>query len=82
MIALVAAVLLATVEPESCIVRPGQKAAASATFNGKTYAFAKAECRELFLSDPERYAQLFDALAELAAAGELPAQREASLVPS
>jgi YHS domain-containing protein len=88
MIALAAALLLASVqsgiEPEECLVRRGAKPAATATFNGKTYAFSKAGCREQFLADPERYAQLYDALAEMAAAGELraPAPREASLVPS
>lgn len=82
MIALVAALLLAAVEPEQCLVPRGKKAAATATFNGKTYAFSKAECREQFLTDPERYAQLYDALMELAGAGEVPAPQEASLVPS
>ena len=69
--------------PEECLVKRGETAAASATFNAKTYEFRKAECREVFLSDPERYAQLYDALAELAEAGApiVPSQ-EASLVPS
>jgi YHS domain-containing protein len=79
---LAALLLAASLQPEECLVRPGQRAVASATFEGKTYEFAKVECREEFLSDPERYAQLYDALAELMAAGEVPPPREASLVPS
>ena len=79
---LAALLLAAALEPEQCLVRPGQRAAASATFDGKTYEFAMVECREQFLSDPERYAQLYDALAEIMKSGEVPAPREASLVPS
>lgn len=70
--------------PEECVVQRGQAVAATATHGGKAYRFASAACRDVFLSDPERYAQLYDALEELAAAGRTPAPapREASLVPS
>jgi YHS domain-containing protein len=70
------------VEPEQCLLSPGQEPAVSVAHAGKTYSFALAECRDLFLSDPERYAQLFDALAEL---GPLPSEPESetvSLVPN
>lgn len=75
---------VAQIAPEECVVKKGEIAAASATFNGKTYTFSKVECRDLFLSDPERYAQLYDALAEMLAAGAQleAAPRDASLVPS
>lgn len=74
----------AQIAPEECIVKNGESAAASATFNGKTYPFSKVECRDVFLSDPERYAQLYDALAEMLAAGAQlkAAPTDASLVPS
>jgi len=70
--------------PEECLVPSGGTAGASATFAGKTYEFTKPECRDVFLSDPERFAQLYDALLELAADGALlpPSPQEASLVPS
>jgi YHS domain-containing protein len=70
--------------PEKCLVERGGKAAASATYNGKTYEFSAIECREEFVSDPERYSQLYDALAELAATGVAvrPEPLDASLVPS
>ena len=50
-------------------------------FRGRRYALRDETCRDLFLTDPERYSQLFDALIELADAGR-PAPRSASLVPS
>jgi hypothetical protein len=49
---------------------------------GKSYAVASAECRDLFLTDPERYAQLFDALIELQEQGKNIAPPQPSLVPS
>jgi YHS domain-containing protein len=70
--------------PEECLVPRGGTAGASATFAGKTYEFTKPECRDVFLSDPERFAQLYDALLELAEEG-VPLQsspQDASLVPS
>ncbi len=69
--------------PEACLLKNGQKEAASVDYGGKTYRFTRVGCRELFLSDPERYAQLFDALGELHEKGQLrPARAAASLVPS
>lgn len=49
---------------------------------GKTYRMASEECRAQFLSDPERYAQLYDALMELEAAGRAKRAAAPSLVPS
>ena len=53
------------IEPEACLGEAGAEPAVTVEHEGRTYAFAAAECRELFLSDPERYGQLFDALEEL-----------------
>lgn len=48
-------------------------------WDGQTWYLTSEECRELFASDPERYGQLFEALAEI----DVPAApRQASLVPS
>jgi hypothetical protein len=69
--------------PEECLVLEG-KAVATATHADKTYRFRYTECRDQFLTDPDRYAQLYDALLELAAEGvvlEAPSTDE-SLVPS
>ena len=63
-------------QPEQCLA----KGDVTVTHAGRTYRLASEECRQQFLSDPERYAQLYDALLELAAAGETP--RIPSLVPS
>ena len=69
--------------PEECLVAQGIRAAIVVTHEGKEYRLASGSCREQFLSDPERYAQLYDALAELAAAGvTVEKPRSASLVPS
>lgn len=74
---------IAAVEPEECLVRPGSAAAASVEYGGTVYELGSIECRELFLSDPERYAQLFDALAELGVSPSDPAASETvSLVPN
>ncbi|MBK5258205.1 MAG: hypothetical protein JJE51_01305 [Thermoanaerobaculia bacterium] len=80
--ALAAAPLLAQPEPEDCFATKRDAVVETATFDGKTYSFRKSGCRALFESDPERYAQLFDALAELSAAGAKVKVAEASLVPS
>ena len=69
--------------PEDCVLRRGERAAATAEYKGKTYEFRQAACKDEFLSDPERYSQLYDALAELAAEGvAVERSRDASLVPS
>lgn len=76
---LAALVLLAALHtPEECLV---PKSDITAAYGGKTYAFRYADCREQFLEEPERFSQLYDALAELQAAGEAPPRTE-SLVPS
>jgi hypothetical protein len=69
--------------PEQClnIAPPG---GVTVTHAGKTYRLATEACKAEFLSDPERFAQLYDALLELRTAGTpLPnAPSSASLVPS
>ena len=74
----------ATVEPESCIPSRGSRAAVVVEHEGKSYPLTSEQCRELFLSDPERYSQLFDALAELdpPPVKEQRASESASLVPN
>ena len=58
-----ALVFLAAIHtPEECFVASG-KPAVTVEHGGKTYGFRFADCREEFLTDPERYSQLYDALA-------------------
>ncbi len=74
---LAALVLLAALHtPEECIAK---KSDITAAYGGKTYFFRYEDCRTQFLEDPERFAQLYDALAEL---GVSERPRAASLVPS
>ncbi|HEX2123145.1 MAG TPA: hypothetical protein VHL59_16045 [Thermoanaerobaculia bacterium] len=79
MTGLLLAVLLAAQEPEQCLAKRGEIVV---THGGKTYRLANEACRAQFLSDPERYAQLYDALLELEAEGTPLAPATASLVPS
>ena len=65
-------------DPEKCLTKRGVRVAHA----GKQYTLRDETCRDLFLSDPERYAQLFDAVAELEAAGKPVAAPRPSLVPS
>ena len=74
-------VLAAVHAPEECVVTSGRPAV-TVEHGGKTYGFRFADCREEFLSDPERYAQLYDALLEMHAAGMEVAKPQESLVPS
>jgi YHS domain-containing protein len=67
--------------PEECLVTRG-KAAVTVEHQGKSYGFRFADCREEFLTDPERYAQLYDALLELQATGAKIEKAPVSLVPS
>lgn len=74
--------LLAAVHtPEECLVTSGAPAV-TVEHGGKTYGFRFADCRDEFLKDPERYAQLYDALLEMQAAGMEVAKPQESLVPS
>lgn len=73
------AALLFAVEPEQCLAA---KSAITAEYAGKTYSLASEECRQQFLGDPERYAQLYDALLELQAQGRKARPATPSLVPS
>ena len=87
---LVAAMLVAVTaaaqdapQPEQCVAKPGDASAVTVSYGGKTYHLANDACRTQFLGDPERYAQLYDALEELAREGApLQAPAKASLVPS
>ncbi|HEX8252191.1 MAG TPA: hypothetical protein VF846_03500 [Thermoanaerobaculia bacterium] len=79
---MLAALVLASVlhAPEECL--PKGKAAVTAEYQGKTYGFRYDDCREEFLKDPERMSQLYDALLELQAEGQVVEAPRASLVPS
>lgn len=74
-------VLAAIHTPEECLAVKGTPAAI-VEHGGKTYRFRYADCRDEFLTDPERYAQLYDALLEMQAEGLKLPERRASLVPS
>lgn len=78
---LAALLLLATLHsPEECVVA---KSEITTTYAGKTYAFRFADCRDEFLTDSERFAQLYDALLEMQAEGLAVTKPGAeSLVPS
>jgi YHS domain-containing protein len=74
--------LLAAIHaPEECLVTRGA-APFSVVHGAKTYGFRYADCREEFLTDPERFAQLYDALLEMHAEGLKVEKPKASLVPS
>lgn len=68
--------------PEMCRVITDARTAVTVAHAGRTYRLADEACRVQFLSDPERYAQLYDALAELEAAGKAAVAPAPSLVPS
>jgi YHS domain-containing protein len=71
--------------PEDCLLAGPNGAATSVEYGGKTYYLRSQACKEEFLTDPERYSQLYDALSELKAQGKTtrrPAASDASLVPS
>jgi len=80
-VTLAALLLLATLHsPEECVTA---KSEITTTYGGKTYAFRFADCREEFLKEPERFAQLYDALLEMQAEGIAVTKPPAeSLVPS
>ena len=69
--------------PEQCLADAGDASALIITHVGKAYRLANEACRAQFAADPERYAQLYDALLELEAEGTpLRAPAAPSLVPS
>jgi YHS domain-containing protein len=68
--------------PEQCLARAGDRSALAVTHGGKTYRMANEACRAQFAADPERYAQLYDALLELEAEGTPLRAAPPSLVPS
>lgn len=70
--------ILAVADPEQCLA---PESAITVTHGATTYHLASEECRAQFLAEPERYAQLYDALLELRAAGAKP-KPAPSLVPS
>jgi YHS domain-containing protein len=70
-------------EPETCLAKPRDTSALTVTHGGKTYQMASEACRAQFMSDPERFSQLYDALLELEAEGTpLRTPTPPSLVPS
>lgn len=74
--------LLAAIHsPEECLVVKGD-APVTVEHDGKTYRFRFEDCRTEFLADPERFAQLYDTLLELAAEGAVLEKSQPSLVPS
>jgi YHS domain-containing protein len=73
--------LAAQKSPESCL-SPAGNAKATAVHGGRTYYFSDPACRDEFLSDPERFSQLYDALLELETAGKKIEPPIPSLVPS
>ena len=84
-IAAVAAVAVAqdAPAPEQCLAKAGDASALVVAHGGKTYRMANEACLAQFAADPERYAQLYDALLELEAEGTpLRAPAAPSLVPS
>ena len=68
--------------PEECLAKAGDASALVVTHGGKPYRMVNDTCREQFLSDPERYSQLYDALLELEAEGTPLRAAPPSLVPS
>lgn len=68
--------------PEQCLAKAGDPSALDVTYAGKTYRMANEPCRAQFMADPERYAQLYDALRELEAEGTPLRAPAPSLVPS
>jgi YHS domain-containing protein len=82
MIHLVLAAVLSIPAPEDCLAKGSDPAAIGVTHGGKTYHLANDACRTEFLSDPERYSQLYDALLELEAEGTPLTPSPPSLVPS
>lgn len=69
--------------PEECLAKRGDTAAVTVSHGGNSYRLANEVCRAEFLTDPERYAQLYDALLELEKEGtRLAAPATPSLVPS
>lgn len=67
---------------ETCVPRPGEAPAFTVEHAGKTYGLRSEECRDEFLSDPERYAQLYEALLELREQAGTSDAGDVSLVPS
>ena len=86
--AIVAMALVATAavtaaqDPERCLAKSTDASALTITHGGKTYRMANDACRAQFLTDPERYSQLYDALLELEAEGTPVRAATPSLVPS
>lgn len=68
--------------PEECLAKRGSASAVVVSHGGKEYRLANEACRAEFLTDPERYAQLYDALLELEKEGTPLAASGPSLVPS
>lgn len=65
------------VDPALCV--SAERTSIVVEWGGRLHYLTSEECRALFASDPERYGQLFEVLAE---SPVLPTPRRASLVPS
>ena len=84
---LFAAAAFAQPTPEECLGVAGPDSGVAevvetASYGGREYRFKRAGCKALFETDPERYAQLYDALLQLQASGQEIKPSVASLVPS
>ena len=68
--------------PEECLAKADDQSAIVVSYGDKSYLMANEACRAQFLTDPERYSQLYDALRELEREGTPLAPSAPSLVPS
>ena len=73
---------LAQPAPEECLAKAGDESAVVVSYGDKAYRMANEACRAQFLTDPERYSQLYDALLELEREGTPLPPSAPSLVPS
>lgn len=69
-------------EPEECLAKEGEAYAVVVSYGDTSYRMANEACRAQFLTDPERYSQLYDALLELEREGTPLRPAAPSLVPS
>lgn len=69
-------------QAETCRVITDPASAVTVSYGARTYRLASEACAAEFRSDPERFAQLYDALAELEESGKPAAVAAPSLVPN
>lgn len=72
------------IDPLSCRAKERDPAAIEVHHRGATYHVSNTACRDAFSAEPERFSQLFDAVAELEQQGGVAPSTDlpASLVPS